>query len=658
MNIWYHNILREQRSVAEVVGERVTVGRGPQNDIVLESPTVAPEAAVLEFREGRWWLSARGKNGCRVGNRVVSAGQCVELGDDAVVEVFPYRLAFDPEVVPEPTGAEHAEELDRQMSGLIQAIHVRLLDEMHIDRGELVDEKGRLRHDMRHRLLEMEHAIEQIALEFGVAEPENREFAAHIAGCCVRQTLVEQLICRAEQTSDGNGNGSPAAAATVRKSQHTASRGTGAGNNKSKKFWSRLESQVPERESNLQVIVRQISDALRLPAQSDLSRQMDDIEDHFQPTWDSVSADLLVDLLLYLALRELKSQIKDIVFGYGPLEDLLRIPTVTEIMVVDRDHIFVEKKGVVESSGRRFVSNDVTLAVIDRIVSQVGRRIDKSQPLVDARLDDGSRVNAVIPPLAVSGPCLTIRKFPANRLRIANLIQLGALTETVAQFLKAAVRSRRNILISGGTGSGKTTMLNCLTDYVPAKERIVTVEDTAELQIQHDHVVRLETKPANAEGAGAYTIHDLVKNALRMRPDRVIVGECRGAEALDMLQAMNTGHEGSLTTIHANSAADVQLRLEVMVRSANDLPVDSIHRQIASAVDLIVQLTRCRDGRRRVTQLTEVVGMDTMGEGLRMKDLFHMDETAAEPSLVPTGHLPTFIDKLIQADYDLENFYC
>ncbi len=243
-------------------------------------------------------------------------------------------------------------------------------------------------------------------------------------------------------------------------------------------------------------------------------------------------------------------------------------------------------------------------------------------------------------------------------MRIDSLIACGALTESASEFLKACVLSRRNILISGGTGTGKTTLLNCLTDFIPHKERIVTIEDTAELQINKDHVVRLEVKQANVEGAGAYTIHDLVKNSLRMRPDRIIVGECRGGEALDMLQAMNTGHEGSLTTIHANTPHDVQLRLEVMVRTAADLPVESIHRQIASAVDLIVQLTRCRDGRRRVTQITEVVGMDDVAGGVRMKDLFHLEGEEGHEQLVPTGHLPTFTDRLLSCGYDLGNFYC
>jgi Flp pilus assembly CpaF family ATPase len=351
--------------------------------------------------------------------------------------------------------------------------------------------------------------------------------------------------------------------------------------------------------------------------------------------------------------------LKDIVFGYGPLEDLLRLPNVSEIMVVDKQHIYIERAGNLQNSGRRFISDAVIEAIIQRIVANVGRRIDRSQPLVDARLSDGSRVNAVIAPLAVSGPTLTIRKFPERKMIVDDLITRGAMTRTAAEFLRAAVLSRKNILISGGTGTGKTTLLNCLSDFIPDKERIVTVEDTAELQLAKEHVVRLETKSANVEGAGEYSIRDLVKNALRMRPDRIVVGECRGPEALDMLQAMNTGHDGSLTTIHANNSADVILRLEVLVQMAADLPVESIRHQIASAVDVIVQLKRMRDGRRCLSQITEVAGINPISNKLEMRDLFLLDDLeGGQAQLQPTGRLPTFIDELISTNtLNLKTFY-
>jgi pilus assembly protein CpaF len=275
----------------------------------------------------------------------------------------------------------------------------------------------------------------------------------------------------------------------------------------------------------------------------------------------------------------------------------------------------------------------------------VGRRIDKSQPLVDARLPDGSRVNAIIPPLAVQGPTLTVRKFPARRLTMDDLVEMGSVTSAAARFLRACVIDRRNVLVSGGTGTGKTTLLNVLSGFIPFKDRIVTIEDTTELRLHQEHVVTLETKPPNIEGAGEYTVRDLVRNALRMRPDRVIVGECRGPEALDMIQAMNTGHDGSMTTVHANSARDVIERLEVLVLMAADLPVASIHRQVTSAIDLIVHISRLPGGRRVVTQISEMARYDAEMKEVVVRDIFNFRNGV---SLQPTGYLPSFVGSLME----------
>ena len=622
MMLLCHNVLAGQRSAITLTGDTITIGRGSHNQLVLDSPLVGYEAAVLHRENKTWRLQSLGKNGCKVGDVQVGRGSETILADNRRIELFPFEITLEDST----DGKRMSDPNDERSSVLLCEIHRRLLSLMDIETDDAE------RRDNPEYQLNLEHMIEQLAIEESIAEPASADLVRYVAGQSVRQALIEAVFERCGNQPSG---------------LSVESIG-----------WSRFVSAVSHRERDLDDVVERISDQIELYVPHDLSEQMDIIDQKFDPAWELASNELLHDFLLYLAMRSLKKQVKDIVFGYGPLEDLLRIPTISEIMVVDRNHIFIEKRGVVEDSGRRFVSDDVTLAVIDRIVSKVGRRIDKSQPLVDARLLDGSRVNAIIPPLAVSGPCITIRKFPLNRMKVDSLVACGAITESVSEFLKACVLSRRNILISGGTGTGKTTLLNCLTDFIPAKERIVTIEDTAELQINKEHVVRLEVKQANVEGAGAYTIHDLVKNSLRMRPDRIIVGECRGGEALDMLQAMNTGHEGSLTTIHANTPHDVQLRLEVMVRTAADLPVDSIHRQIASAVDLIVQLTRCRDGRRRVTQITEVVGMDSMAGGVRMKDLFHLEGEDGQEQLVPTGHLPTFTDRLLNVGYDLGNFYC
>ncbi|WP_332762821.1 CpaF family protein [Pseudarthrobacter sp.] len=343
--------------------------------------------------------------------------------------------------------------------------------------------------------------------------------------------------------------------------------------------------------------------------------------------------------------------VADDVLGYGPLQRLLDDPAVTEIMVNRMDQIYVERKGKLTLTESRFSSEEHLRKVIERIVSKVGRRIDESSPLVDARLEDGSRVNAVIPPLAVGGSSLTIRKFSKVPLTVRNLIDFGTLTPEMAELLDACVKAKLNIIVSGGTGTGKTTLLNVLSSFLPGDERIVTIEDAVELQIQQQHVVRLESRPPNTEGKGEVTIRELLRNSLRMRPDRIVVGEVRGGESLDMLQAMNTGHDGSLSTVHSNSPRDAVARLETLVLMAGmDLPLRAIREQIASAVNLIVQISRLRDGSRRITHVTEVQGME--GDIVTLQDAFVFDYSAGVDAHgrflgkpVATGIRPRFIDR-------------
>ncbi|MBT5140372.1 MAG: CpaF family protein [Acidimicrobiaceae bacterium] len=349
---------------------------------------------------------------------------------------------------------------------------------------------------------------------------------------------------------------------------------------------------------------------------------------------------------------QLIQDVSDDILGYGPIDPLLRDDDVSEIMVNGPNSVYVERAGKLTKDPVTFVDEAHLRRIIDKIVGQVGRRIDESSPMCDARLPDGSRVNAIIAPLTIGGPFLTIRKFKADPLQVDDLIRFGTLDANAARFLQACVVGRLNMVVSGGTGTGKTTTLNVLSSFIPSDERIVTVEDAKELQLHQDHVLCMETRPPNIEGSGHVSIRDLVKNSLRMRPDRIVVGECRGGEALDMLQAMNTGHDGSLTTVHANTPRDTLSRLETLTLMAGfDLPVRAIREQMASAIDLVVQIARLRDGSRRITHITEVQGME--GDVITLQDIFMFDFGAGvddagryQGSLTPTGIRPKFAEKL------------
>jgi pilus assembly protein CpaF len=349
--------------------------------------------------------------------------------------------------------------------------------------------------------------------------------------------------------------------------------------------------------------------------------------------------------------ERLIDEVLDETFGFGPLEVLLKDPTISDILINGPHKVYVERRGKLEKTDVKFRDNQHLLQIIDRIVSKVGRRVDETSPMVDARLPDGSRVNAIIPPLALDGPSMSIRRFGSNPLKLDDLLNFKAFTPEIAMVMEAAIKARLNIIISGGTGCGKTTLLNTLSSFIPADERIVTIEDAAELQLQQDHVVRLETRPANIEGKGEITTRDLVRNALRMRPDRVVIGECRGAEALDMLQAMNTGHEGSLTTLHANTPRDALARLETMIMMGGfELPVKAMRQQISSAVDVIIQANRLQGGPRKVTSISEVIGMEQeiiiMQEVFRFKQLGIDQNGRAFGQFEATGVRPKFVQRL------------
>ncbi len=389
-----------------------------------------------------------------------------------------------------------------------------------------------------------------------------------------------------------------------------------------------------------------------------------DLEKLGRTTGDSAREEVLILIrssvnseavpLSFAEREQLSREILDEIFGLGPLEPLLKDPTISDILVNRFDRVYVERSGKLEITGLSFKDNQHLMQIIDRIVSRIGRRVDESSPMVDARLQDGSRVNAIIPPLALDGACLSIRRFGRDPLTARNMIENQTLTEPMLELLSAVVKGRLNVIISGGTGAGKTTVLNVLSGYIPNSERIVTIEDAAELQLKQEHVVRLETRPPNIEGKGSVRMRQLVINSLRMRPDRIVVGEVRGEEAFDMLQAMNTGHEGSLTTVHANSPRDALARIENMVSMANlNIPERAIRHQIASAVHAIVQVARLSDGSRKIVTVSEVTGME--GDMIALSDIFVFDRSGIDESgkvrgvFHSTGHPPHFAERLATA---------
>lgn len=393
---------------------------------------------------------------------------------------------------------------------------------------------------------------------------------------------------------------------------------------------------------------------------SELDTSVDPRSPEVRATIEELFATILNEESIVLGRQERQQLYEAIVaeiLGYGPLEPLLADDTITEIMVNGPKNVYIERDGNILRTNVTFEDEDHVLRVLDRIVAPLGRRIDESSPTVDARLPDGSRVNAVIRPIALCGPTITIRKFSRRPLTVEDLIRFGSMTPEIAEFLRASVIAKLNIIVSGGTGSGKTTLLNVLSGFIPNDERIVTIENAAELQLRQEHVVPLESRPPNIEGRGEVNIRDLVVNSLRMRPDRIVVGECRAGEALDMLQAMNTGHEGSMTTLHSNSPRDTLTRLEVMCLMAGmDLPVRAIREQVASAIDLIIHQDRMRDGSRKIVKITEVQGME--GDVITMSDLFEFEQTGLEAGKVigrirPTGLRPKFIDKIEAAGVHL-----
>ncbi len=627
MEIWVYNHLSDERKVVQVGDGEVTIGRDERNTVALKSPFVSRQHARLFKDSGSFFVESLGLNGTTVANRDVpphtrakiSYGDEIRLGEFSLFMMEPSARR----------GRASAETTTprRRLVEFEQSLHAQLLERLNLRVASQVAKA-----DADYAALIKRHLAEIIQQRL----PElDEEMLAHL----LREFLWRSVITELTMRSTGRMMYS----------------------------YGFEDSDIlqGELEKTLSRLVGDIISyfPVRLTPQS-IREDAAMIEADFDNVLRRCDDKVTDELRRYVATRMVSKEIEDVVFGYGPLQDLLEMPHVNEIMVVGKDHIYIEKDGQVSNTDRSFFSDEVVLSIIERIITPVGRRIDRSTPLVDARLSDGSRVNAIINPLSLSGPTLTIRKFARIPFTIDDLVERSTLTEATANFLKACVQGRKNILISGGTGSGKTTTLNVLAAFIGAEERIVTIEDSAELQLPQEHVVRLETRPPNIEGRGAYTIRDLVRNALRMRPDRLIVGECRGPEALDMLQAMNTGHDGSLTTIHANTPTDTMMRLETMVLTAVEMPVRAIREQIVAAIHLVVQVARFPDGRRRITHISEVVGLDQETSQILTEDIFvlrpahesfgsgNIFDSAwkGELRLQHTGYIPEFTQELMAKD--------
>ncbi|MBS3820897.1 MAG: FHA domain-containing protein [Planctomycetes bacterium] len=614
MEVWVYNQYSDDRETEKVPDEEVLIGRDDSCDVTLRSPFVSRKHARIFFDGGSYFIESLGQNGLTVTNKALPPHQQrkIDYGDE--VRIGEFSLYMMQPSQRRIAAAERATSPRKRVIDLEQRMHAGLLDRLNLRvTGSLGDADEQL------VTLIKRHLADIIDEHLDDVDTDMRKY------------LVKEYLWRSVVTE-------------------LARRATG------KLMYSYgFENTDVVNTTYEEAISRIIGNIIGyFPLQLRPHTLKDDIakiEADWMNQLGRIAPGITPKLRDYIVRRLLSKEIEDVVLGYGPLQDLLEMPNVNEIMVVGKDRIYIEKDGVLQNTGRSFFTDQIVESIIERIITPIGRRIDRSQPLVDARLPDGSRVNAVINPLSLSGPTITIRKFARIPFTIDDLIERQTITEQVAAFLRACVIGRKNIMISGGTGSGKTTTLNVLSNFIPDEERIVTIEDSAELQLHQEHLARLETRPANIEGRGAYTIRDLVKNALRMRPDRLIVGEVRGPEALDMLQAMNTGHDGSLSTIHANTPDDTMLRLETMVLMAVEMPIKAIREQIVAALDLVVQITRLPGGERRVTHVSEVIGLDPDTDRILTEDVYVLRHREAGSDEIGhmrhTGYIPAFADQLI-----------
>lgn len=609
MEFWLYDHSVHNRQILNVDLEKILVGRDPTCDIVLKGPFVAKRHAQIVCKGNQLLVENLSQAGTRVANREVKNGPVhFDLGDE--IQIGQFSLAA---IRPDRDGRDGRPDRRERQGHLVQfeqQVHADLLERMnlrvtgHIDKTDAAYVGQILEH--------LEQIINQQTRDLNPAMIE------HMIHTHLHRLMVAEVVRQ--------------------------------GQGRLQTEYTSMDNRLldPKLEAEINALVSAMVDSM--PLLFDLTSVVDDLaaaELAFDDLFGRELPSIGLGLRRYIVHRTISKDIHDIMFGLGPLQDLLDMANVSEIMVVGKDTIYVEKNGVIQPTTRSFFSDDVLMSIIERILAPVGRRVDTSSPLVDARLPDGSRANVIIPPLSLVGPTLTIRKFAWIPFTIDDLIERDTISASCASFIQGCVLGRRNLIISGGTGSGKTTLLNTLAAYAKPAERIVTIEESAELKLPQPHVVSLESRPANVEGRGAYTIRDLVRNALRMRPDRIIIGEVRGPEALDMLQAMNTGHDGSLSTIHANSPHDAMKRLETLVLMAVDMPMRAIREQIVAALDVVVQIARFANGARRITAISQITGIDRDTSEIRLEDIFVLRDPA-QPTLRHTGYVPTFAEALIK----------
>ncbi|QDU34037.1 Putative conjugal transfer protein [Poriferisphaera corsica] len=611
MIFWVYDHSTNTRNKVEVNSTIINIGRDASCQLHLKSAFVAKKHARIIMRGNQMFLESTSLAGTRIANQEIEKGEpkLFDFGDEIQIGQFSLTAAAKEQVSEQDRSTKRNQQ---DLMAFEQKIHSRLLDLMNLRvTGHLNKQDANFVTQVQQHLNEiLNQNIEQLS-EDVICYACSLEIYRLVSSEVVRQ-------CRGH----------------IRTEYQAADD-------------AMLD---PLKEQDIVNIVNSIVDLMPLlfdptTINEDLAVADESFEELFTQHYASIS----LPLRRYIVYRSLSKDILDILFGLGPLQDLLEMPSVSEIMVVGKDNIYIEKNGIIQNTSRNFFSNEILLSIIERILAPVGRRVDTSVPLVDARLSDGSRVNVVISPLSLTGPCLTIRKFGWVPFTMDDLIDRGSISEQCARFLQGCIIGKKNIIISGGTASGKTTLLNVLSAYARQEERIITIEESAELSLPQPHVVPLEGRPANVEGKGAFTIRELVRNALRMRPDRIIVGEVRGSEALDMLQAMNTGHDGSLSTLHANSPYDAAKRLETLVLMGVDMPIRAIREQIVSAVDLIVQISRFPDGSRRIANISELTSIDRDTGKIFLEDIFTL-KNPKQPRLRHTGYLPAFSDELIEKE--------